>query len=96
MSLASVSAPVIHLPYVHHLSFTVEKSLPSNTVVKAGYSGKLAHNLLRMNQKNPAVYIPGRSTVANTDSRRIILPARTAACARWRAIPIRPITRSNC
>ena len=43
-------------------------------VVKGAYVGKLAHNLPRMMQKNPAVYIPGRSTTANTDSRRIILP----------------------
>jgi hypothetical protein len=74
MSLVTVSAPEVHLPYVHHLSLSVEKSLPANIVLKAGYSGKLAHNLLRMNQKNPSVYIPGRSTVANTDSRRLILP----------------------
>ena len=40
-------------------------------MAKAGYSGKLAHNLIRMEQKNPAVYLAGRSTVANTDSRRL-------------------------
>jgi hypothetical protein len=74
MGLFTVSAPVVHLPYVHHLSFTVEKALAANTVLKLGYSGKLGHNLLRMNQKNPAQYIPGRSTVGNTDQRRIILP----------------------
>ena len=74
MGLTTVSAPVVKLPYVHHLSFSVEKSLPANTVLKVGYSGKLAHNLLRMNELNPAVYIPGQSTIANTDQRRIILP----------------------
>ena len=74
MSLFSVAAPVVPNPYVHHLSFTVEKALPSNTVLKVGYVGKLGHNLLRMNQINPAQYIPGQSTVANTDSRRLYLP----------------------
>jgi hypothetical protein len=74
MGLFTVSAPVVHSPYVHHLSFTVEKALPANTVFKIGYVGKLGHNLLRMNQKNPAVYVPGKSTIANTDDRRIILP----------------------
>jgi hypothetical protein len=74
MGLFTASAPVVPLPYVHHVSFSVEKSLPANTVVKVGYSGKLAHDLLRMNQKNPAQYIPGKSSVANTDQRRIILP----------------------
>ena len=36
-------------------------------MVKVGYAGKLGHNLLRMNQINPARYIAGQSTVANTD-----------------------------
>ena len=45
-----------------------------NTVVKAAYVGKLAHNLVRMTQQNPAAYIPGASTVANTDQRRILMP----------------------
>ena len=43
-------------------------------VLKAGYVGKLEHNLLQMVQKNPAVYIPGQSTLANTDQRRPLLP----------------------
>jgi hypothetical protein len=74
MGLSTFLAPVITSPYVHHLSFGVERSLPWNTVLKVGYVGKLAHNLVRMNQKNPATYIPGNSTVANTDSRRPLLP----------------------
>src|SRR4029453_1799282 len=56
------------------MSLSVERTLPGAMVVKAGYVGKLAHNLLRMVQKNPAVYIPGQSTTANTDSRRILMP----------------------
>jgi hypothetical protein len=56
------------------MSFSVERSLPWNTVLKVSYVGKLAHNLVRMNQKNPATYIPGKSTIANTDSRRMLLP----------------------
>jgi hypothetical protein len=74
MSLLSVAAPTVPNPYVHHFSFTVEKALTGNFVIKAGYAGKLAHNLLRMNQINPARYIPGQSTVANTDSRRLYMP----------------------
>jgi hypothetical protein len=74
MGLTTFLAPVITSPYVHHMSFSVERSLPWNTVLKVGYVGKLAHNLVRMNQKNPATYIPGKSTIANTDSRRMLLP----------------------
>jgi hypothetical protein len=36
--------------------------------------GKLQHNLLQMVQKNPATYIPGQSTLTNTDQRRLLLP----------------------
>ncbi len=43
-------------------------------IAKAGYVGKLEHNLVQMLQENPAVYIPGQSTVANTNQRRIPLP----------------------
>ena len=74
MSLLTVAAHTVPNPYVHHFSFTVEKALPGNVVVKAGYVGKLGHNLLRMNQINPARYIAGQSTVANTDSRRLYMP----------------------
>ena len=74
MGLFTVPAPVLTLPYVHQMSLSVERALPGAMVVKAGYVGKLAHNLLRMVQKNPAVYIPGQSTTANTDSRRILMP----------------------
>jgi hypothetical protein len=74
MGLFTVPAPVITSPYVHQMSFSVERALPGNMVLKAGYVGKLGHNLLRMVQKNPAAYIPGQSTTANTDQRRILLP----------------------
>jgi hypothetical protein len=74
MGLFTVLAPTLNSPYVHHLSFSLERSLPANTVVKASYVGKLAHNLVRMTQQNPARYIPGASTVANTDQRRILMP----------------------
>lgn len=73
MGLTTVLAPKITSPYVHHVSFSVEKSLPANTVVKAAYVSKLAHNLVRMTQLNPAVYRPG-ATIGNTDQRRILQP----------------------
>ncbi len=74
MSLFTAPGPTLRLPYVHEMNFTVEKALPGNMVFKAGYIGKLEHNLLQMVQKNPAVYIPGQSTLANTDQRRTLLP----------------------
>jgi hypothetical protein len=74
MGLYTVPAPVLTSPYVHQMSVSIERALPAGVIAKIGYVGKLAHNLLRMEQKNPAVYIPGRSTTANTDSRRILMP----------------------
>ena len=74
MGLLTVIAPELTSPYVHQMNLSVEKALPSNMVVKAAYVGKLSHNLVRMVQKNPAVYIPGGSTTANTDSRRPLRP----------------------
>jgi hypothetical protein len=74
MSLLTVAVQRVPNPYVHHLSFTVKEGLPANVVIKAGYAGKLGHNLLRMNQINPARYIAGQSTVANTDSRCLYMP----------------------
>jgi len=74
MGLFTVPAPVITAPYVHQMSLSVERALPSSMVLKAAYVVKLAHNLLQMLQRNPAVYTPGRSTTGNTDSRRILLP----------------------
>lgn len=74
MSLLTVPGPTLNSPYVHQMNFTVEKALPGRMVLKAGYVGKLEHNLLQMIQKNPALYIPGQSTTGNTDQRRVLLP----------------------
>lgn len=83
MGLLTVIAPRITNPYVHQMSFSIEQALPSSMVLKVAYVGKLSHNLLRMVQKNPAVYIPGQSTTANTDQRRPLLPG---VYARFREI----------
>ncbi|HUQ90284.1 MAG TPA: TonB-dependent receptor [Bryobacteraceae bacterium] len=74
MGLFTVPAPVITAPYVHNVSVSVETAFFAGSVIKAAYVGKLGHNLLRMVERNPATYIPGQSTIANTDSRRPLLP----------------------
>jgi hypothetical protein len=74
MGLFTVPGPTLSSPYTHELNFTIEKALPAAMVLKASYVGKLEHNLLQMLQKNPAAYILGQSTLANTDQRRILLP----------------------
>jgi len=74
MGLFTVPSATLNSPYVHHLNFTVEKALPGNMIARAGYIGKLQHNLLQMLQRNPATYIPGQSTLTNTDQRRMLMP----------------------
>lgn len=74
MGLFTVLAPELRSPYVHQMSVSVEKALPWNLVLKSAYVGKLSNNLLRMEQRNPATYIPGQSTLANTNARRILMP----------------------
>ena len=74
MSLFTVPGPTLNSPYVHDLNFTVEKTLPGGLIWKGAYVGKLEHNLLQMLQENPARYIPGQSTIANTNQRRILMP----------------------
>ena len=48
-------------------------------IAKAGYVGKLEHNLVQMLQENPAAWIPGQSTLANTNQRRILMPGTYAS-----------------
>ena len=71
MSLFTVPRP-LRAPYIHQVNFTVEKTY-QGMILKAGYVGKLEHNLLQMVQKNPAVYGPG-ATLTNTDQRRLLMP----------------------
>jgi hypothetical protein len=73
MGLFTVPGPTLNAPYSHEISFMIEKALPFNTILKAGYVGKLEHNLLQMVQKNPAVYNP-TATLTNTDQRRALMP----------------------
>jgi hypothetical protein len=75
MSLFTVLNTTMRSPYTHEFSFSVERQLPRDLIFKAGYVGKLEHNLPQMLQENPAQYIPGQSTLANTNARRILLPS---------------------
>ena len=57
-------------------NLTVERQFRSDWLFRAGYVGNLQRHaslggLGNSNQLNPAIYIPGQSTEANTQSRRI-------------------------
>lgn len=74
MGLFTVIAPELPMAHMHQMSVSVEHALPFKMVGKAAYVGKRADNLIRMEQLNPATYIPGQSTLANTNARRFGLP----------------------
>ena len=58
-------------------NLTIEREVYPNFVVRAGYAGSKGTALLQGQQLNPAVYIPGQSTLANTNNRRPYWPAFT-------------------
>ncbi|MEO6910864.1 MAG: carboxypeptidase regulatory-like domain-containing protein, partial [Edaphobacter sp.] len=74
MSLFTFPAPTLNAPYVHNLSFSFQRELPTGLILQLGYVGKLERNLIRMVQKNPAIYTGSGSTLGNTDARRTIMP----------------------
>lgn len=74
MGLFTVIAPELKMAHMHQTSFSVERALPFKMVAKVAYVGKRAENLIRMEQRNPATYIPGQSTLANTNARRLGMP----------------------
>ncbi len=52
-------------------SFSIQQALRQDTVLEVAYVGSSSSHLYTSNELNPAVYIPGQSTVRNTQSRRL-------------------------
>jgi outer membrane receptor protein involved in Fe transport len=68
----------LRTPYLQNLNFTLEQAIAGGFVVQTSYVGTLGRKIAINSQQNPAIYIPGRSTSANTDSRRIYAPTYTS------------------
>jgi hypothetical protein len=79
MSLFTVPTATFNAPFVHDMSLSVQHEMKNGLIFNVGYVGKLEHDLIRMLQNNPARYIPGESTVANTNSRRVFMPGTYAS-----------------
>ena len=60
--------------YLQDWHLTVERELANNLLLRIGYAGSKGTSLLQGWDGNAAVYIPGKSTLANTDSRRPYAP----------------------
>jgi hypothetical protein len=78
-SLNSATYPTRFRPgYLQDWNLTVEREVFPNFVVRAAYAGSKGTALIQGQMLNPAVYIPGQSTLANTNSRRPYWPAFTS------------------
>jgi hypothetical protein len=62
----------LHHMYTQNWNLSYERQLGGNWMVSATYMGNVARHLRASFEANPAVYIPGASTVANTNNRRLL------------------------
>jgi hypothetical protein len=52
-------------------SLSIQRAVTENAVIELNYIGSASSHMFTTVEGNPAVYIPGQSTVANTQSRRL-------------------------
>jgi hypothetical protein len=70
-------------PYVQHFNFSVERELIKDLSVQAAYVGSFSRKLQLNIDQNAAIFLPGGSTTANTDSRRPYMPGTFSRIARY-------------
>ncbi len=63
--------PNLTLPYGQDWNFTIERSFRQSWLLNVGYVGTKGTHLPRFVEDNPAVYVPGQSTEANVNQRRL-------------------------
>jgi hypothetical protein len=63
-----------------------QRQLSGNWMVSASYVGNNSVHVRTANEMNPAVYIPGKSTLANTDQRRVLYLLNPVAGAYYSTI----------
>ena len=62
--------------YTHQYNLNIQRQLFQDLVLQIGYVGSASRKLPRTFESNPAVYIPGESSLGNTDARRIHEPGQ--------------------
>jgi hypothetical protein len=68
-----VSLPLnLHHMYTQNWNLSYQAQVAGNWLVSATYMGNGARHLRASFETNPAVFMPGASTVANTNSRRLL------------------------
>jgi hypothetical protein len=78
ISFSQIQDPDLRMPMVLSWNLTLERGLGQNWLLRAAYVGNSAHRLYGTGdqesgllQLNPARYVPGQSTEANTQQRRV-------------------------
>ena len=62
----------LHHMYTQNWNLSYQAQVAGNWLLSASYIGNAARHLRAAFERNPAVYIPGASTVANTNNRRLL------------------------
>jgi Carboxypeptidase regulatory-like domain len=78
----------LHHPYMQQYSLSLEKQAQSNWLFSLDYIGNRATHLRSGTEQNPAVYIPGASTTANTSTRRTLYRINPATGIYYSAITL--------
>ena len=74
----SVGATYVNMPlhvkptYLEQWNISVQRQLGADWLVSASYMGNRTVHLWTSDQLNPAIYIPGNSTIGNTAARRLL------------------------
>jgi hypothetical protein len=58
--------------YIHQWNLSLQRQIGMDVIVSANYVGSSTIHLPVATEGNPAVYIPGASTMANTNQRRVL------------------------
>lgn len=67
-------SPDFRPDYMQQWNFTIEHQVLADILARVSYIGTKGTRLQQTRNINPAIYIPGASTVANTNNRRIYAP----------------------
>lgn len=76
----------LHHMYMQQWDFSYQRQIAKDWMVSATYIGNKSTHLRSSIEENPAIYIPGKSTVANTSSRRLLYLLNPVAGAYYSTI----------
>ena len=76
----------LHHMYMQQWDFSYQRQIGANWMVSATYIGNKSTHLRSSNEANPAIYLPGKSTVANTSTRRMLYLLNPTAGAYYSTI----------